>query len=540
MMKRIVAFILVIAMLVSMTACGNSEEGNAPPENSATESQLLGNDEENSSNPTDSEMEKQEGSGPPSSEPVNENSSVESTNTTESSDEVKINFLTPLSRSLMLNEVNPLIINILEEAFPPSRYSQEASNLNRYALNIWKNGWPEMITTATDYLGFNDYYVAGFEYGPDGLFSCSVYYTDAVVYSISTSTSSPVVIDHISEIDSHAVMSLIPVLIMYENGDVQKQAEQLWAQMQIVDASTSGSYINMTYAYATDKIDISLTVSYRPYGSRYSLLIDAEANVSEKLVAQTKNSPEYLSLKQEYEDSIPTGTYQGWETSTEEERYFSTIYLLQDILNADGVFSNINVSHWGGTSSNRDIINYLVPVIVNIYDINLDTANGEISFYVTGARDDLIYRIYTGDVNNEDFEYWGYDWNGNQLVSSVEMSMSEYVRSVCSAQQQAEEAAKEEQESKMLDEAGVPLEFRFDYHADAPEVIVSGYMRNGTQFVLDQKIAFKGYWEADRWDVIEELYIATRYKLEYGKRYTLKGVLNYDALQGIEVIEESE
>ena len=104
------------------------------------------------------------------------------------------------------------------------------------------------------------------------------------------------------------------------------------------------------------------------------------------------------------------------------------------------------------------------------------------------------------------------------------------------AAQQEPVLSKEETAQIMLDEAGVLPEFRFDTYT--PQVIITGYMKDAMFFVPDEKIALKGYWEADRWNVLDTLYVHEKYHLESGKRYKLKGVLRYDELQQVEIIEE--
>lgn len=90
----------------------------------------------------------------------------------------------------------------------------------------------------------------------------------------------------------------------------------------------------------------------------------------------------------------------------------------------------------------------------------------------------------------------------------------------------------------MLDEAGVPDHLRFETWVSYPEVTLIGYMKNSTTFVPDEKVAIKGYWQKDQWDIIDSLGVGVQYKLEPGKRYTLSGVLRFSDLQSVEIIEQ--
>ncbi len=98
--------------------------------------------------------------------------------------------------------------------------------------------------------------------------------------------------------------------------------------------------------------------------------------------------------------------------------------------------------------------------------------------------------------------------------------------------------SKEELEQQKMDQAGVLPENRYDTYT--PDVIVTGYMKDNMTFVLDEKIALKGYWEDDRWDILEELQVALHYNLQEGKRYKLSGTLRYYSLGDVQIIEELE
>ena len=98
--------------------------------------------------------------------------------------------------------------------------------------------------------------------------------------------------------------------------------------------------------------------------------------------------------------------------------------------------------------------------------------------------------------------------------------------------------SKEELEQQKMDQAGVLPENRYDTYT--PDVIVTGYMKDNMTFVLDEKIALKGYWEDDRWDILEELQVALHYNLQKGKRYKLSGTLRYYSLGDVQIIEELE
>jgi len=92
-----------------------------------------------------------------------------------------------------------------------------------------------------------------------------------------------------------------------------------------------------------------------------------------------------------------------------------------------------------------------------------------------------------------------------------------------------------ERRLKELDDAGVPEHLRFDYEPH-PTVTLSGYMRDSMTFVPDEKVAIRGYWEKGMWDILDELYVSSRYDLQKGIRYTLKGKLRYYEMYDIEIL----
>ncbi len=165
------------------------------------------------------------------------------------------------------------------------------------------------------------------------------------------------------------------------------------------------------------------------------------------------------------------------------------------------------------------------------------------TFYIT-PYDDYILIMYDDTEWVMDTPYWKYDYNGEMLYG-IEGPFEEYIMNMRfmetysfenkDTSTEKKELSQEEKDQIMLDESGVLPEYRFANYT--PEVVVSGYLRNGTQFVLDNKMALKGYWSADQWDIIEELYIPVKYGLETDKYYTLKGTLYFDEFNLIEIIQ---
>ncbi len=413
------------------------------------------------------------------------------------------------------------------------------------------NGLNNSGNSQEDYAIFEDYgIVTDYVYGPSDLFTAKIVVVDGVVSGISSST------DYLngnlfSEPDmlaDCAKIALAPALLVFKGGDYPALLDALWANMELESFQTRTDYqktehTTAQYKFSCDGVEVALTVIHRNRHSNsdgvnfnYSL-IDSKITIPQSLINAVKSQPDYIAAKKSYKDATK-GHYKNWAIATDDEKYYTTMNLLKTLLEKDGLFNEVGVFPLTGTNGYNAIYARFLPVQVIIQDLPLNTKEGDISFYMTAVKSDLAYRIYKGDVNNEVFEYWVFDWDGNQLESSTTLSMSEYVSALVPIIEEEKAAEKAEAEKTMLDEAGVLPEFRFE--SASPEVTVTGYMKNGTQFLLDNKIALKGHWETDRWDVIEELFVAPKYRLEHGKRYTLKGVLDYDALQQIEILEVSE
>jgi len=168
-------------------------------------------------------------------------------------------------------------------------------------------------------------------------------------------------------------------------------------------------------------------------------------------------------------------------------------------------------------------------------------------FYITPYEDHILI-MYDDDQYFMDTPYWEYSWNG-ELIYGLEGPFEDFIMTMRFMEAykntssdninsyEENDIADAEQNQLMFDEAEILPEFRFDTYT--PEIEVSGYMRNGTQFVLDEKIALKGYWDEERWDILEELYIDPKYNLKQGVKYTVKGVLRYDEVQQLEIVEDS-
>ncbi|MBR3965608.1 MAG: hypothetical protein IKJ91_00885 [Clostridia bacterium] len=334
----------------------------------------------------------------------------------------------------LYNEANNKLAAAINAVFPRLRYSVNNYSLKDYSVYIDRN---KKQYYDINNIGFDDYLVLA-NYGNE-LFDINAEVDDGVLYylKVSSNTITGTLFVEPEKLEACAKMALAPALIFFKGINYNSLVNTLWNNMdrqdtKIIKETKYAKQTDTVYTYATKDFSVSLSL-FQSFGQNgreneytYSQ-INVHVKINNNLLNKEKSSQKYINAKNKYEASLPKGTYDNWYFATDEERYYSAINLLESIFAKDNIFKKCIVANIGGIYSDHDISNSFIPINVQIYDLSLDTNKGNISFYVSGARDDLIYRIYSGNVNNNNYDWWRFDWDGNLIESTSNIAISNYI-----------------------------------------------------------------------------------------------------------------
>ena len=274
-------------------------------------------------------------------------------------------------------------------------------------------------------------YVIALNYGPNSLVLMNASIKENIVQSMSASIDlgSGCLYNDYDQLEHLSKTALLPAALLFKGNDKAAIIDQLWSEMKVSSVYDENDYYNTTYQYLTDDLEISITHHY--YDGKYSSSssISFSAKISSSRVSAERSTQEYISALNEHNANVPTGSFNDWEYTSESNKYKVAINLMQKVLLNGNLLKSVDfmlIEDDYREVDNYGFSNYFFEIKTHVDNVFTYLSEVGIYFYVTGDANCVTYRVYDGPTENENYEYWSFDWNGNQIESSSNVSMAEH------------------------------------------------------------------------------------------------------------------